>query len=312
MEGIVIKSTGSWYSILHSANIITECRIRGNFRMKGMKTTNPCAVGDKVLFDMMPNESIGVITEIKERFNCIIRKSTNLSKQRHIIAANIDLAFLIVTIASPRTSTGFIDRFLVTSEAYRIPVVILFNKIDLYDVQTNQYHNIMKGIYLNAGYNCIDVSAKRGDNIEEIKALAKDKTCLFSGHSGVGKSALINKIAPELKLRTGDISDYHQKGKHTTTFAEMLALPFGGYIIDTPGIKEFGMVNFTKEEITHFFPEMRAMSNQCHFDNCTHEHEPKCAIKKAVNDGIISETRYLNYLNIINGKEIDVEEWELK
>ncbi len=312
MEGIVIKSTGSWYTILHSNNIVTECRIKGNFRMKGMKTTNPCAVGDRVLFDMMPNEQIGVITEIKERLNCIIRKSTNLSKQRHIIAANIDLAFLIVTIASPRTSSGFIDRFLVTSEAYHIPVIILFNKIDLYDFQIDESHKTMKNIYINAGYQCVDVSAMRGDNIEVVKNLAKDKTCLFSGHSGVGKSALINKIAPELKLKTGDISEYHQKGKHTTTFAEMLALPFGGFIIDTPGIKEFGMVNFLKEEVTYFFPEMRAMSNQCQFDNCTHEHEPKCAIKKAVYEGKISETRYLNYLNIINGKEMDVEEWELR
>lgn len=312
MEGIVIKSTGSWYTILHSDNIVTECRIKGNFRIKGMKTTNPCAVGDKVLFDMMPNEHIGIITDIKERLNCIIRKSTNLSKQRHIIAANIDLAFLIVTIASPRTSSGFIDRFLVTSEAYHIPVVILFNKVDLYDFQIDESHNTMKNIYLNAGYQCVEVSAMRGDNIDEVKKLAKNKTCLFAGHSGVGKSALINKIAPELKLRTGDISEYHQKGKHTTTFAEMLPLPFGGYIIDTPGIKEFGMVNFTKEEITHFFPEMRSMSNQCQFDNCTHEHEPKCAIKKAVNEGFISETRYLNYLNIINGKEMDVADWELR
>lgn len=312
MEGIVIKSTGSWYSVLHSERIVTECKIKGNFRMKGMKTTNPCAVGDKVVFEMMPNEKIGIITEINERFNCIIRKSTNLSKQRHIIAANIDLAFLIVTISSPRTSTGFIDRFLVTAEAYHIPVIILINKIDLYDFLTDKNHKFLKKLYTDAGYNCIDVSAKRGDNIETIIELAKNKTSLFSGHSGVGKSELINKLAPDLKLKTGEISDYHQKGKHTTTFAEMFSLHFGGFIIDTPGIKEFGMVNFSKEEVTYFFPEMRALSNQCQFDNCTHEHEPKCAIKKAVADGKISETRYLNYLNIIKGKEIDVEDWELR
>ncbi len=312
MDGIVVKSTGSWYSVLHSENIITDCRIKGNFRMKGMKTTNPCAVGDNIVFEMMPNENTGVISEIKERYNCIIRKSTNLSRQKQVLAANIDKAFLVVTIASPRTSTGFIDRFLVTAEAYHIPSVLLFNKIDLYTEEMYDFHNRIKSIYENAGYECVEVSALRGDNIEFIRSLLKDKINLFSGHSGVGKSALINRIAPDLNLKTGIISEYHQKGKHTTTFAEMLALPFGGFIIDTPGIKEFGMVNFTKEEVTYFFPEMKLLANKCQFDNCTHEHEPKCAIKKAVENGTISESRYINYINIINGREMDIEDWELK
>jgi len=312
LEGIVIKSTGSWFTVLHSANVITDCKIKGNFRIKGMKTTNPCAVGDHVVFQMMDNENIGVISEIKDRHNCIIRKSTNLSKQKHLLAANIDQALLVVTVASPRTSTGFIDRFLVTAEAYHIPTILLFNKIDIYDDEIMKYHHCVKTIYENAGYLCIEVSALRGDNIEKVKTLLKDKINLFSGHSGVGKSALINKIVPEFSLKTGDISGAHQKGKHTTTFAEMFRLPFGGFIIDTPGIKEFGMVDFTKEEVTYFFPEMKLLANQCQFDNCTHEHEPKCAIKKAVEQGTISETRYQNYLNIINGREMDVEGWELK
>ncbi len=312
MEGIVVKSTGSWFTVLHSGNINTDCKIKGNFRMRGMKTTNPCTVGDHVVFQMMPNEKIGVISEIKERHNCIIRKSTNLSKQKHLLAANIDQAFLVVTVASPRTSTGFIDRFLVTAEAYHIPSILLFNKIDIYDDEIMAHHRSIKAIYEKAGYSCLEVSALRGDNIEEVKTLLKDKINLFSGHSGVGKSALINKIAPEFSLKTGDISDMHQKGKHTTTFAEMLRLPFGGFIIDTPGIKEFGMVNFTKEEVTYFFPEMKLLANQCQFDNCTHEHEPKCAIKKAVEKGTISQTRYQNYLNIINGREMDIEGWELR
>jgi ribosome biogenesis GTPase len=277
-----------------------------------MKTTNPCAVGDHVVFYMMDNENIGVISEIKERHNCIVRKSTNLSKQKHLLAANIDQAVLIVTVASPRTSTGFIDRFLVTAEAYHIPAILLFNKIDLYNEEIMEYHHLVKSIYQNAGYFCLEVSALRGDNIDEVIDLMKDKINLFSGHSGVGKSALINKIVPGFSLRTGDISGVHQKGKHTTTFAEMFRLPFGGFIIDTPGIKEFGMVDFSKEEVTYFFPEMKLLANQCHFDNCSHEHEPGCAIKKAVEEGSISQTRYHNYLNIIHGREMDVESWELK
>ncbi len=312
MEGIVIKSTGSWYSVMLSENHIIECRIKGNFRIKGMKTTNPCTVGDKVKFDMMPNENTGIITDIYDRHNCIIRKSTNLSKQKHIIASNIDQAILIVTIAFPRTSTGFIDRFLVTAEAYHIPAIIIFNKIDLYTEDLWKTHNSYKKTYIDAGYNCIEVSAKKSINIDYLKDILKSKTSLFSGHSGVGKSALINKIAPELNLKTGLISDFHQKGKHTTTYAEMLPLDFGGFIIDTPGIKEFGMVNFSKEEVTYFFPEMKLLANQCQFDNCIHEHEPKCAIKAAVDAGNISKSRYQNYINIINGKEMEIAEWELK
>ena len=312
MEGLVVKTTGSWYIVLYSDDKIIQCKLKGNFKMKGMKTTNPIAVGDKVTFHLMADETMGLITDIKERFNCIIRKSTNLSKQRHILAANIDKAFLIVTIASPRTSTGFIDRFLITAEAYHIPAVIVFNKIDIYDDKMWKYHNELKSIYEKVGYPCMEVSALSGENIKELRDVIMDKVSLFSGHSGVGKSELINKIAPELSLKTGIISDYHQKGKHTTTFAEMFRLPFGGFIIDTPGIKEFGMVNFSKEEVTHWFPEMKLLANKCQFNNCTHEHERVCAVKDAVNSGEISEIRYYNYLNIINGREMDIEDWELK
>ncbi|MEI6823006.1 MAG: ribosome small subunit-dependent GTPase A [Bacteroidota bacterium] len=312
MEGLVIKTTGSWYIVLYLDDKIIQCKLKGNFKMKGMKTTNPIAVGDKVTFHLMADETMGLITDIKERFNCIIRKSTNLSKQRHILAANIDKAFLIVTIASPRTSTGFIDRFLITAEAYHIPAVIVFNKIDIYDDKMWEYHNELKSIYEKVGYPCMEVSALSGENIKELRDIITDKVSLFSGHSGVGKSELINKIAPELNLKTGIISDYHQKGKHTTTFAEMFRLPFGGFIIDTPGIKEFGMVNFSKDEVTHWFPEMKLLANKCQFNNCTHEHERVCAVKDAVNSGEISEIRYYNYLNIINGREMEIEDWELK
>lgn len=280
--------------------------------MKGNKSTNPIAVGDRVSFIVETSDNTGVITEIKDRKNCIVRRSTKLSKQTHVIAANIDQNCLVVTLGFPRTSTGFIDRILVTSEAYHIPAVIIFNKIDLYNDELWEYHNEIKGMYEKVGYRCLEISARENRNIDQVRELVKDKTTLFTGHSGVGKSALINAIDPELRLRVGDVSEWSMKGKHTTTFAEIFPFAQGGYIIDTPGIKEFGMVNFSKEEISHFFPEMRNVLHGCRFANCTHEHEPSCAVKQAVADGIIDEVRYQNYINILNGREMELEDWETR
>lgn len=312
MEGFVIKTTGSWYKVLCAEGQSYDCRLRGSFRMKGNKSTNPIAVGDRVSFIVETSDNTGVITEIKDRKNCIVRRSTKLSKQTHVIAANIDQNCLVVTLGFPRTSTGFIDRILVTSEAYHIPAVIIFNKIDLYNDELWEYHNEIKGMYEKVGYRCLEISARENRNIDQVRELVKDKTTLFTGHSGVGKSALINAIDPELKLRVGDVSEWSMKGKHTTTFAEIFPFAQGGYIIDTPGIKEFGMVNFSKEEISHFFPEMRNVLHGCRFANCTHEHEPSCAVKQAVADGIIDEVRYQNYINILNGREMELEDWETR
>ncbi len=312
MDGFVIKTTGSWYKVLATDGQSYDCRLRGSFRMKGNKSTNPIAVGDKVKFTLQPSDNTGVITVIEDRKNCIVRRSTKLSKQTHVIAANIDQNFVVVTLGFPRTSTGFIDRILVTSEAYHIPAVLVFNKVDLYNDELWEYHNEIKSMYENIGYKCLEVSAKEKINIDVLRAQVKDKITLFTGHSGVGKSALINSVDPDLKLRVGDVSTWSMKGKHTTTFAEIFPFAEGGYVIDTPGIKEFGMVNFSKEEITHFFPEMREVLHNCRFANCTHEHEPSCAVKKAVEEGIINETRYQNYLNILNGREMELQEWETR
>jgi len=312
LKGTVIKNTGSWYTVRLWDGEIYECRIKGNFRIKGIKTTNPVAVGDRVELDSVENDKIGLITRIEERENCIIRRSTNLSKITHILAANIDQAILVVTLAFPRTSSGFIDRFLLAAESYFIPSILIFNKIDLYEDELIELHQEFISVYQKAGYTCLETSALRGDGLNELIHLMKDKTSMLSGHSGVGKSALINAIAPEIHLKTGDVSSFSNKGKHTTTFAEMYALPFGGDIIDTPGIKEFGMYDFKKEEISLFFPEMKPLIHNCQFTNCTHEHEPRCAIKQAVKEGTISEMRYKNYLNIINGREVDTPDWELK
>ncbi|MFA6200121.1 MAG: ribosome small subunit-dependent GTPase A [Bacteroidales bacterium] len=311
-EGKIIRTTGSHYTIRTNENEIFECRIKGSFRMKNIKSTNPIAVGDIVDF-IMPTPTIeGVITKIHNRKNTLVRRSTNLSKRSQIIASNIDQAFLIATIAFPRTSTGFIDRFLVTTEAHQIPTIIVFNKIDIYNQEAQEFANEIKAIYENIGYKCIEVSAKRGDNIEQLREIMKDKTTLLSGHSGVGKSALINAIDNNLNLKTGHISEAHLKGMHTTTFAEMFPLSFGGDIIDTPGIKEFGMFDFKKEEVGLYYPEMKARLKDCQYYNCTHEHEPKCAIKEAVEKGEISIERYSNYLNIMHGEELKIEKWEDK
>ena len=288
---------------------VVDCRLRGNFRIKGIKSTNPIAVGDFVEFELQSTDGTGLITAVEERRNCIIRRSTKLSKQTHIIAANLDQACLVATIGFPRTSTGFIDRFLVTAEAYHVPCVLVFNKTDLYDDELQEYQESLFEVYRKAGYTCIGVSATKGTNLDELKTLLEGKTTLFAGHSGVGKSALLNALQPGLGLKVGDVSMFNMKGKHTTTFAELF--PFGdGFIIDTPGIKEFGMVDFTKEEVSHFFPEMRAALHDCRFANCTHEHEPGCAVKQAVEQGLIADFRYENYLNILHGEEMDIEDWQ--
>ena len=303
MQGLVIKSTGSWYQVLTEDGKYVDCRIKGKFRTKDIKTTNPIAVGDQVNFEMEPEQETGVINKLHERRNYIIRKSINLSRQSQIIAANLDQAFLIVTLASPRTSLGFIDRFLVTAEAYHIPACIIFNKIDLFSEEGLEVLADYKSIYTNLNYPCYEVSATEGTNIDKIIDLLKDKTTLVSGHSGVGKSTLINAILPGKELRTGEISDWSDKGQHTTTFAEMFLLPFGGFLIDTPGIKELGIIDIEKQELGDLFPEIRERKPACKFHNCRHINEPHCKVIEAVEDGEIDSSRYDSYLSIYNGND---------
>ncbi len=304
MTGVVIKSTGSWYIIrAKDDNKIYECRIRGKFRLSGIKSTNPVTVGDIVGFELEKNSNNGIITKIHDRKNYIIRKSVNLSKQTHIIAANIDQAFLLVTLESPPTYTNFIDRFLATAEAYSIPAIILFNKIDIYDKHLAEQKQKLEKIYRAIGYECLDISAIEKININKLKILMKDRVSMFSGHSGVGKSTLINTVAPELNLKTSEISVQHKQGQHTTTFAEMFPLPFGGYIIDTPGIKGFGVVDFEKDEIGDFFPEIFALKQDCKFNNCLHVNEPNCAVKLAVEKGTIATSRYNSYLQLLEDEQ---------
>ncbi len=303
MQGLVIKSTGSWYQVVAEDGETYDCRIKGKFRIKGIKTTNPIAVGDKVNFDLEPNSVTGVIDVLHPRKNYIIRKSINLSKQAQIIAANLDQAFLIVTLASPRTSLGFIDRFLATAEAYDVPTCLVFNKLDLFSEHGLEILEEYKMIYEKIGYPCYEVSALKGTNIPIIEALLKDKVTLFSGHSGVGKSSLINALLPGFEIKTGEISEASDKGQHTTTFAEMHALPFGGYLIDTPGIRELGVVDIEKEVLSHFFVEMRDRLNQCRFNNCRHVNEPGCAVLAAVENDEIAVSRYESYLSIYHGND---------
>jgi ribosome biogenesis GTPase / thiamine phosphate phosphatase len=301
-KGLVIKSTGSWYSVKLSNGTIIQCRIKGKFRLKGIETTNPVTVGDIVSIEIQEDDN-GMIVEIETRKNYIIRKSVNLSKKAHIIASNIDLAFLVVTVNYPKTYLNFIDRFLVTAEAYHIPTTLVFNKIDLLnDNELKELNNLVE-TYSKIGYSCIKTSVEKNINIEEVKAQMKNKTSVFSGNSGVGKSSLINLIDNSLDIKTSDISDSHNQGKHTTTFAEMHELKFGGHIIDTPGIKGLGIIDIEQEVIHHYFPEMRAIMNECKFNNCVHVNEPKCAVKKAVEEGNIAEFRYQNYLNLYYGDE---------
>ncbi|MEN8223829.1 MAG: ribosome small subunit-dependent GTPase A [Bacteroidota bacterium] len=300
LEGSVIKSTGSWYSVLNADGSLTECKLKGKFKIKGIRTTNPLAVGDRVKYYVLQEENIGLITHIFPRKNYIIRKATKLSKESHILAANLDQAIIIVTLAEPRTSTGFIDRFLITAEAYHIPALIIFNKIDIYDEKRMQDMESFINIYEAAGYPCQKVSAKTGENTEVFKKLLDSKTSLLAGHSGVGKSALINAIEPGLDLKTKPISKVHKKGVHTTTFSRMFNLSFGGYIIDTPGIKEFGLYELEKSTMGERYPEMRALMHECRYTNCTHIHEPGCAVKEALENGKLSKIRYEGYLRIMS------------
>lgn len=297
-NGLVIKSTGSRYTVLTEGGELVICRIRGKIRLQGIKSTNPVSVGDRVVFDAEPNGE-GVISEIKERRNYIIRKATNLSKESHIIAANVDQAVLIITINYPMTSRVFVDRFIAASEAYGIPVTLVFNKTDRYDEKHLQILNEWRELYEGIGYKTLAVSAKKQEDLSEIETLLKDKISVLSGHSGVGKSTLINRVEPGLNLKTAEISAIHQSGKHTTTFAEMHALSFGGYIIDTPGIRGFGLIHIEKEELYHYFKEIFKYAKDCRFNNCTHYSEPGCSVKEAVEDGKIAYSRYESYLSIL-------------
>jgi ribosome biogenesis GTPase len=305
MTGVVYKSTGSWYLVKAENGLFYECRMKGKFRIQGIKSTNPIAVGDVVDFEIETKNDTetGVIHEIHERKNYIIRKSVNLSKQTHIIAANVDLVFLLITIDNPPTFTTFIDRFLVTAEAYSVDTVLVFNKIDSYELEQRAEVLYLKDIYEKIGYQCIEVSATENKNVAAVKEMMLGKTSMFIGHSGVGKSTLINTIEPTLDLKTKEISNQHKQGQHTTTFAEMFDLSFNASIIDTPGIKGFGVVDMEKEEVDSYFPEFLAVKNACKFNNCLHVEEPKCAVKDAVENEEISFSRYKSYLQIIAGEE---------
>ena len=302
LRGLVIKNTGSWYLVKTDEGTYVECKIKGNFRLKGIRSTNPVAVGDYVQI-ILNQEGTAFINEIEDRKNYIIRRSSNLSKQSHILAANLDQCMLVVTVNYPETSTTFIDRFLASAEAYRVPVNIIFNKTDAYDEDELRYLDGLINLYTTIGYPCFKVSAKTGEGVDTIKEELKGRITLFSGHSGVGKSTLINAILPELDIKTGAISTYHNKGMDTTTFSEMFPVPGDGYIIDTPGIKGFGTFDMEEEEIGHYFPEIFKASADCRYNNCTHRHEPGCAVREAVEQHYISESRYASYLNMLEDKE---------
>lgn len=308
-KGIVIKSTGSWYTVKTTDGKLIESRIKGNLRLKGIRSTNPIAVGDQVELTEQKEDNkehgevVGFIHKIFPRANYIIRKSPNLSKESHIMAANIDQAFLIVTIQFPVTTTTFIDRFLVSAEAYRIPCHIVFNKTDLYDDKQKEYMNSLVSVYEDAGYQCLKLSAKTETGIDKLKEMMTGRTNVFSGHSGVGKSTIINLLQPGLNLKTEMISEAHFSGKHTTTYSEMFELDFGGFIIDTPGIKGFGMLEMERWELSHYFPEMFRLLNECQYYNCTHTHEPNCAVKKMVEGGKIALSRYTSYLGLLEDEE---------
>lgn len=310
MSFLVIKSTGSWYDVRQDDGQVIPCRLRGQFRIKGIKSTNPVVVGDHVTIEM-EQDGTGTIVGIEPRRNYIERKSTNLSKISHVIASNIDVCFLLVTLKEPRTSLGFIDRFLVSAEGFRIPVCLVFNKMDIYDEAELAVIDRLSDLYSQIGYDIIRTSAQTGLGIEELRQRMAGKVALFSGHSGTGKSALIKNLDPSLNIKVGEISKQHLKGKHTTTFAEMFPIA-GGFMMDTPGIKEFGLIQYSKEEIRDYFPEIRAYNNQCKFDDCIHLHEPGCAVQQAVEEGLISESRYINYLSILLDDDMKVADWQLE
>ena len=305
MKGLVIKNTGSWYTVLTDDDQLLDCKVKGNFRIKGIRSTNPVAVGDRV--------TVGEgnwITEIADRRNYIIRKSINLSKQSHILAANVDQAFLFITVCKPETSTTFIDRFLASAEAYRVPVILIFNKTDLLNDDERRYQQMMIQLYETIGYECHAISAQTGDGVDALHSILQGKITLFSGNSGVGKSTLINRLVPDANLRTADISDAHQTGMHTTTFSEMINLAVDGspvgtpsWLIDTPGIKGFGTFDMEREELTSYFKEIFEFSKQCRFSDCTHTHEPGCAVLKAVEDHYIAQSRYQSYLSMLDDKD---------
>ncbi|WP_165020491.1 ribosome small subunit-dependent GTPase A [Dysgonomonas sp. ZJ279] len=297
-NGLVIKNTGSWYLVRTDDGQDIECKIKGNFRLKSIRSTNPISIGDRVTI-ILNNEGTGLISEIEDRKNYIVRRSSNLSKQSHIIAANLDLCFLIVTINHPVTSTVFIDRFLASAEAYRVPVNLIFNKIDIYTEEEIEYLDALIDMYQYIGYQSAKISVLENMGIEDLQETIKGKITLFSGHSGVGKSTLINALVPDMNLKTGAISDYHNTGMHTTTFSEMIELPQGGFIIDTPGIKGFGTVDMEKEQISHYFPDIFKFSTDCRFNNCIHMNEPGCAVRNAVEKHYISESRYKSYLSMM-------------
>ena len=298
MHGLVIKNTGSWYTVLTDDGQLLECKVKGNFRIKGIRSTNPVAVGDGVTVN-----SEGWIIDIDDRRNYIIRKSINLSKQSHIIAANVDQALLVVTVNYPQTSTTFIDRFLASAEAYRVPVILVFNKTDLLDADEARYQQMLITLYETIGYQCSAISAETGEGVEELKKLLPGRMTLLSGNSGVGKSTLINRLVPGVNLRTAEISDAHNAGQHTTTFSEMIPLEGGGWLVDTPGIKGFGTFDMEPEELTSYFKEIFHFSKDCRFSNCTHTHEPGCAVLKALEDHYIAQSRYQSYLSMLEDKD---------
>ncbi|MBQ7461505.1 MAG: ribosome small subunit-dependent GTPase A [Bacteroidaceae bacterium] len=303
MRGLIIRTTGSWYTVQTDDGRLYDCKVKGTFRMKGIRSTNPVAVGDVVTITPGADGQTALINSIEDRRNYIIRKASNLSKQSHIIAANVDLAALVVTIAHPETSTTFIDRFLASAEAYRVPVLIIFNKTDLYDEAELGQMNDVITLYRNIGYSCLACSAETGEGIDEVEAELRNKTTLLSGNSGVGKSTLLNLLIPDAEAKTAEISAAHDAGMHTTTFSQMYFLPWGGSLIDTPGIKGFGTFDMEREEVSHYFREIFKTSSECRFGNCTHTHEPGCAVLQAVANGSIAESRYISYLSMLDDKD---------